>query len=68
MWDQEGLEFAVRMLAEIAETVPVRRLHFLPDESAIACALDALRSELSSGEPGGNPDDDSASNEDDNPR
>lgn len=39
MWDQEGLEFAVRFLTDMAERVPVRRLQFLPEPSAVECAL-----------------------------
>lgn len=39
MWDQQGLEFAVRFLADLAERVPVRRLRFLPDGSAVDCVL-----------------------------
>jgi hypothetical protein len=39
MWDQEGLEFAVRFLAQISERVPVRRLQFLPEPSAVECVL-----------------------------
>ncbi len=43
MWDQDGLDYAVRLLADIARRLPVRRLHFVPDPSAIRCVLDALR-------------------------
>ena len=43
MWDQEGLDFAVRFLAELSERVPVRRLQFLPEPSAVECVLGALR-------------------------
>ncbi len=46
MWDQEGLEFAVRFLAQLSEQVPVRRLQFLPDVSAVECVL----ADLTSGE------------------
>ncbi|MFQ5876152.1 MAG: hypothetical protein ACE5JH_00440 [Acidobacteriota bacterium] len=42
MWDQEGLEFAVRFLAHMAEALPVRRLQFLPEPSAVDCVLDAV--------------------------
>lgn len=42
MWDQQGLEFAVKFLARVAEQVPIRRLQFLPDGSAIDCVLEAL--------------------------
>jgi len=42
MWDQQGLEFAVRFLAELAERVPVRRLQFLPEPSAVECVLATL--------------------------
>ncbi|HEU4401012.1 MAG TPA: hypothetical protein VFT43_02790 [Candidatus Polarisedimenticolia bacterium] len=41
MWDQNGLEFAVRFLADMADLVPVRRLQFLPEPSAIDCVLAA---------------------------
>jgi hypothetical protein len=43
MWDQEGLEFAVRFLAGLAERVPVRRLQFLPEPSAVECVLQTIR-------------------------
>ena len=42
MWDQDGLEFAVRFLAEMADRVPVRRLQFLPDRTAVECVLSEL--------------------------
>ncbi|OLE67658.1 MAG: hypothetical protein AUG09_01315 [Acidobacteria bacterium 13_1_20CM_2_68_7] len=42
MWDQQGLEFAVRFLARLAERVPVRRLQFLPDRTAVDCVLSTL--------------------------
>jgi hypothetical protein len=42
MWDQSGLEFAVRFLSRMAERVPVRKLQFLPELSAVDCVLDAL--------------------------
>jgi len=42
MWDQKGLEFAVRFLARLAERVPVRRLQFLPDRTAVDCVLSAV--------------------------
>jgi len=42
MWDQEGLEFAVRFLADLAERLPVRQLHFVPDPTAVECVLKAL--------------------------
>lgn len=42
MWDQQGLEFAVRFLAELAERVPVRRLQFLPEASVVDTVLAAL--------------------------
>jgi hypothetical protein len=42
MWDQQGLEFAVRFLARMAEKVPVRRLQFLPDRTAVDCVLESL--------------------------
>lgn len=41
MWDQKGLEFAVRFLADLAECVPVKRLRFLPDGSVVDCVLAA---------------------------
>jgi len=43
MWDQEGLEFAVRFLADLADRVPVRLLKFLPEPSAIDRALASIR-------------------------
>ncbi len=42
MWDQEGLEFAVRFLAELADRLPVRRLQFIPDRTAVECVLAIL--------------------------
>ena len=42
MWDQGGLEFAVQFLSTLAEHVPVRRLQFLPDASAVDCVLEAI--------------------------
>jgi hypothetical protein len=42
MWDQQGLEFAVRFLADLAERLPVRRLQFLPDGSSVECVLASL--------------------------
>jgi len=42
MWDQQGLEFAVRFLARLAESVPVRRLQFLPDRTAVDCVLSSV--------------------------
>jgi len=36
------LEFAVRFLSGLAEQVPVRRLQFLPDASAVDCVLASL--------------------------
>ena len=42
MWDQRGLEFAVRFLARLAESVPVRRLQFLPDRTAVDCVLSSI--------------------------
>jgi len=45
MWDQQGLEFAVRFLARLAEKVPVRKLQFLPDRTAVDCVLSAVDSE-----------------------
>ena len=44
MWDQQGLEFAVKFLADLTGRVPVRRLQFLPDRTAVDCVLDSLRS------------------------
>ena len=43
MWDQQGLEFAVRFLADLTERVPVRRLQFLPEPSAVDCVLASLQ-------------------------
>jgi hypothetical protein len=42
MWDQEGLDFAVRFLSSLAASVPVRRLQFLPDGSSVDCVLGEL--------------------------
>lgn len=42
MWDQKGLEFAVRFLARLAESVPVGRLQFLPDRTSVDCVLSSL--------------------------
>jgi hypothetical protein len=42
MWDQKGLEFAVRFLARLSENVPVRKLQFLPDRTAVDCVLSSL--------------------------
>ncbi|HYV18136.1 MAG TPA: hypothetical protein VFC25_03795 [Verrucomicrobiae bacterium] len=42
LWEREGLEFAVRFLSGLAEQVPVRRLQFLPDASAVDCVLASL--------------------------
>ncbi len=42
MWDQEGVDYAVRLLADLVGQVPVRRLHFLPESSAIEAVLDAV--------------------------
>jgi len=42
MWDQQGLEFAVHFLARLTERVPVRRLQFLPDRTAVDCVLSTL--------------------------
>jgi hypothetical protein len=42
MWDRRGLEFAVGFLSQLAEQVPVRRLQFLPEASAVDCVLDAI--------------------------
>ena len=42
MWDQKGLEFAVRFLARLSESVPVRRLQFLPDRTAVDCVLSSI--------------------------
>ena len=44
MWDQQGLEFAVKFLADLTGRVPVRRLQFLPDRTAVDCVLESLRS------------------------
>ncbi|HXH28156.1 MAG TPA: hypothetical protein VNL37_03870 [Candidatus Polarisedimenticolia bacterium] len=41
MWDQEGLEFAVKFLADVADRLPVRRLQFVPEQSAVDCVLAA---------------------------
>jgi hypothetical protein len=42
MWDRRGLEFAVRFLSEMTERLPVRRLQFLPEISAVDCVLGSL--------------------------
>jgi hypothetical protein len=49
MWDQPGLEFAVRFLARLAERVPVRRLQFLPDRSAVDCVLSSIEESEAAG-------------------
>ncbi len=46
MWDQQGLEFAVRFLARLAEIVPVRRLQFLPDPTAVDCVLSSVENSV----------------------
>jgi hypothetical protein len=43
MWDQQGLEFAVKFLADLTGRVPVRRLQFLPDRTAVDCVLESLQ-------------------------
>lgn len=43
MWDQQGLEFAVRFLADLTGRVPVRKLQFLPDRTAVDCVLESLQ-------------------------
>jgi hypothetical protein len=42
MWDQDGLAFAVRFLSQMAERVPVRKLQFIPEASAVDCVLETL--------------------------
>ena len=42
MWDQEGVDYAVRLLADLAGQIPVRRLHFQPEQSAIEAVLAAV--------------------------
>lgn len=42
MWDQQGLDFAVRFLSSLAARVPVRRLQFLPEGSSVDCVLESL--------------------------
>ena len=42
MWDQKGLDFAVRFLSSLAACVPVRRLQFLPEGSSVDCVLEEL--------------------------
>lgn len=42
MWDQEGLEFAVRFLADLADRLPVRQLQFVPDATAVECVIQAI--------------------------
>jgi hypothetical protein len=44
LWEQEGLQFAVQFLAQLAEQVPVRRLQFVPEPSAVDCVLASLDS------------------------
>ena len=56
MWDQKGLEFAVRFMARLAETVPVRRLQFVADRTAVDCVL----SSLDGNDPGSRPRDERA--------
>jgi hypothetical protein len=53
MWDQPGLEFAVRFLSELAARVPVRRLQFLPEPAAVACVLAAAGGPRADGAAGG---------------
>jgi hypothetical protein len=54
MWDQEGLEFAVRFLAGLAERVPVRRLQFVPEPSVVEYVLREVRGQAKrSADPGG---------------
>ena len=54
MWDQEGLEFAVRFLAGMAERVPVRRLQFVPEPSVVEYVLQEVRGQGRRGtDPGG---------------
>jgi hypothetical protein len=52
MWDQQGLEFAVRFLSDLAARVPVRRLQFLPEPAAVACVLAAAGREPAVGDQG----------------
>lgn len=42
MWDHEGLDFAVQFLTDISRRVPVRRLQFLADDSAVDFVLSTL--------------------------
>jgi len=42
MWDQDGLEFAVRFLSDLVQRVPVRKLQFLPDRTAVDTILAAM--------------------------
>jgi len=49
LWEREGLEFAVRFLSRLAEQVPVRRLQFLPDASAVDCVLASLDGSIREG-------------------
>jgi hypothetical protein len=42
MWDQDGLEFAVKFLADVADRLPVRRLQFQADPSAVECVLESV--------------------------
>jgi hypothetical protein len=62
MWDQQGLEFAVRFLADLSGRLPVRRLQFLPERSAVDCVLDSLDGrEYASGAPEGREGNDAGS-------
>jgi hypothetical protein len=45
MWDRGGLEFAVRFLSEMTERLPVRRLQFLPEMSAVDCVVRAIETD-----------------------
>jgi hypothetical protein len=42
MWDRRGLEFAVGFLSELTQRIPVRRLQFVPEMSAVECVVAAL--------------------------
>lgn len=46
MWDQRGLEFAVKFLSQLSTRLPVRRLQFLPDASMIDCVVAALEGDV----------------------
>lgn len=51
MWDQRGLEFAVKFLSQMTARLPVRRLQFLPELSMIDCVVEAMAGDAASSRP-----------------